>query len=88
MDVFETLQPKWCRDKPAAFLAENGTVYLLAVCHSPGAGEGAGEGLPATMAAWRAPSWQGKFELLGNLTRSNADGEPQWSWVEPVSGPA
>jgi hypothetical protein len=49
-----------------------------------GQGQGVREGLPAIIMVWSATSWQGKFEPLGNLTRSNSRGQPQWSWVDPT----
>jgi hypothetical protein len=33
---------------------------------------------------WRGNSWDGQFEILGNITRSNGPGEKQWSWVDPT----
>ena len=42
------------------------------------------EGLPSVLMLWRGTAWDGEFVQIGNLTRSNGPGEPQWSWVDPT----
>ena len=82
------LQPSYCRDNPTSYVAPNGTVYIVAVCHLPGAGAGAGagpgagagaglgEGLPSLLMLWRGlAGWRGHFEAIGNITRSNGQCE-------------
>lgn len=82
------LQPRYCRDNPTSYIAKNGTIYVLAVCHLPtstqDAHPGSEEGLPSILMLWRAESWTDDFRQVGNITRSNANGERQWSWVDPT----
>ena len=64
-------------------------MFVLAVCHLPGlsatdAVPREDEGLPSILMLWRADSWEGDFVQVGNVTRSNAPGEKQWSWVDPT----
>jgi hypothetical protein len=84
------LQPHFCRDNPTSYFAPNGTVYVLAVCHLPNGRRDAAshsdstEGLPSILMLWRANSWTSAFQQIGNVTRSNSNGEKQWSWVDPT----
>ena len=67
-------------------------MFVLAVCHLPNLyiadaplrKQREDEGLPSILMLWRADSWQGEFVQVGNVTRSNAPGEKQWSWVDPT----
>lgn len=83
------LQPQYCNDNPTSYIAPNGTTFVLAVCHLPNQYDLDGhwredEGLPSVLMLWRASSWQAEFVQIGNVTRSNAPGEKQWSWVDPT----
>jgi hypothetical protein len=87
------LQPAYCSDNPTSYIAPNGTMFVLAVCHLPNRDDGersadvgaaVAEGLPSVLMLWRAESWQGEFVQIGNVTRSNGPGEKQWSWVDPT----
>ena len=75
--------PGRCHDNPTLYISQNGTAWVLGVCDSTPTPPSP----TSVLMLWRADSWDGEFQIIGNVTRSNNPSnksEKQWSWVDPT----